>query len=179
MAGGSEERPPLIEVARGMGVLLGPSIVLGFLVAAGTRALLRGRVFGRMYGPARLLRLPLGFGAAFPWAYALAIRHWHLRWGATDEEAGKPLPGDDLVPQPGIESTRAITVHAPAGEVWPWLAQIGQDRGGFYSYEWLENLPAPGCAMRTASTPSGSAGRWGRRCSYIPRSERCSSRTRR
>jgi hypothetical protein len=58
---------------------------------------------------------------------------------------GKPLPGDELVPNPAIESTRAIVVGAPVEEVWPWLAQIGQDRGGFYSYEWLENLA--GCRM--------------------------------
>ena len=61
---------------------------------------------------------------------------------------GKPLPGDELVPNPAIESTRIITVNAPVEEVWPWLAQIGQDRGGFYSYEWLENLA--GCRMRNA-----------------------------
>ncbi len=60
----------------------------------------------------------------------------------------KPLPGDELVPDPAIESTRGIAVHALVKEVWPWLAQIGQDRGGFYSYEWLENLA--GCRMRNA-----------------------------
>jgi hypothetical protein len=80
--------------------------------------------------------------------YAIFIRPWHLRWGATNEELSKPLPGDELVPEPAIESTRAITVNAPVEEVWPWLAQIGQDRGGFYSYEWLENLA--GCQMRNA-----------------------------
>jgi len=80
--------------------------------------------------------------------YALVIRPWYLRWGATEEEVRKALPGDELMPDPVIESTRAITIHAPVEEVWPWLAQIGQDRGGFYSYEWLENLA--GCKMRNA-----------------------------
>jgi hypothetical protein len=50
------------------------------------------------------------------------------------------MPGDELVPQPKITSTRAITIDAPPHEVWPWLAQIGQGRGGFYSYDALENL---------------------------------------
>ena len=59
-----------------------------------------------------------------------------------------PLPGDELVPDPGYEHTRAVTVHAPADEVWRWLAQIGQGRGGFYSYDWLENLA--GCDIHSA-----------------------------
>jgi hypothetical protein len=70
------------------------------------------------------------------------------RWGATDEELRTPLPGDELVPDPAIVSTHAITIDAPVERVWPWLAQLGQDRGGFYSYEWLENLA--GCEMRNA-----------------------------
>ena len=59
-----------------------------------------------------------------------------------------PLPGDDEVPHPGLRMTRAVTIEAPPSDVWPWLAQIGQDRGGFYSYSWLENLA--GCHMRNA-----------------------------
>lgn len=70
----------------------------------------------------------------------VAIRPWHLRWGATDAEVGRSLPGDELVPNPKWEATHAITIHAPAAEVWPWLVQMGQGRGGFYSYDWLENL---------------------------------------
>lgn len=58
------------------------------------------------------------------------------------------LPGDELVEDPGIQTTRALTIDAAVRDVWPWLAQIGQDRGGFYSYEWLENLA--GCRMRNA-----------------------------
>jgi hypothetical protein len=60
--------------------------------------------------------------------------------GTTDEEVRKELPGDELVPHPTLESTRAITIRAPAGEVWRWMVQLGQDRGGFYSYDRLENL---------------------------------------
>jgi len=77
--------------------------------------------------------------ASVPVVYALTIRPWHLRWDATDEEFTRPLPGDAVVPD-GIQSTRAITVHAPARAIWPWLVQMGQDRAGFYSFDWLERL---------------------------------------
>jgi hypothetical protein len=67
-------------------------------------------------------------------------RPWHLYWGATDDEIERRLPGDDLVPTASSETTRAVTIEAPREEVWPWLVQLGQGRGGFYSYSWLENL---------------------------------------
>jgi hypothetical protein len=87
-------------------------------------------------------------GAAAVAAYVCGIRPWHLRWGATDEELKAPLIGDELVPQPKLKATHAITIKAPAADVWPWLVQMGQDRGGFYSYTCLENLV--GCHMRNA-----------------------------
>jgi hypothetical protein len=59
------------------------------------------------------------------------------------------LPGDEIVPRPRKWSTRAITIAAPAEAVWPWLAQIGQGRGGLYSYDWLENLA--GCDIHSAN----------------------------
>jgi hypothetical protein len=80
--------------------------------------------------------------------YVLFIRPWLLYWGATAEDRSRELPGDELVPEVGVQTTRAVTIEAPVEDVWPWLAQIGQDRGGFYSYEWLENLA--GCRMRNA-----------------------------
>ena len=74
-------------------------------------------------------------------ALAAATTRAVLRnWGATKLEARTVLPGDDLVPEPAEVITRAVTVEAPAARVWPWLVQIGQDRGGMYSYDWLENL---------------------------------------
>jgi hypothetical protein len=51
-----------------------------------------------------------------------------------------PLPGDEVGAHPPFVSTRATTINEPIESVWPWLAQIGQDRGGFYSFTWLENL---------------------------------------
>jgi hypothetical protein len=79
----------------------------------------------------------LGGAAA---AYILLARPRQLRWGATGQESGEPLPGDDLIADADLTATRAITVRAPAGRVWPWIVQLGQGRGGFYSYDFLENL---------------------------------------
>jgi hypothetical protein len=81
-------------------------------------------------------------------AYALLVRPRQLRWGATDDEVGGFLPGDDLIANPDVDATRAITVRAPAERVWPWIAQLGQARGGFYSYDFLENLA--GCDIHSA-----------------------------
>jgi hypothetical protein len=68
------------------------------------------------------------------------MRPWFLNWGATDEEIARYWPGDELAPGAASVATRTVTIHAPADAVWPWIDQIGQDRGGFYSYAWLENL---------------------------------------
>jgi hypothetical protein len=76
-------------------------------------------------------------GAAVYW---LALRPWHLRWGATAEEVARRWPGDELIPAPAARALRAVTVHASPEQVWPWIMQVGRDRGGFYSYTWLENL---------------------------------------
>jgi hypothetical protein len=56
------------------------------------------------------------------------------------------LPGDELVAGAKLKATHAITINAPAADIWPWLVQMGQNRGGFYSYTWLENLV--GCHIR-------------------------------
>ncbi len=73
-------------------------------------------------------------------AYRKAVRPWHERWGATDEEVNGHLPGDELVAEPATQSTRGITIDAAREDVWPWVIQLGADRGGFYTYDWLENL---------------------------------------
>jgi hypothetical protein len=88
------------------------------------------------------------FAGALFTGYWLFVRPWHLRWGATDNEVAMPLPGDRRVPDAPLASTRAITVNAPVEAVWPWLVQMGQDRAGFYSYTWLENIF--GTRMRNA-----------------------------
>jgi hypothetical protein len=72
--------------------------------------------------------------------YWLVIHPWMANWGSTAAERQMILPGDNLnLDRPG-QTTQAITVNAPPGVVWHLLVQIGQDRAGFYSYTWLENL---------------------------------------
>ena len=72
--------------------------------------------------------------------YIFILRAWHLRWGSTNSELTEPLPGDEVKPIAGIQVTHAITVNASPSDVWRWLVQIGQDRGGFFSYDWIESL---------------------------------------
>jgi len=81
--------------------------------------------------------------------YHVVIRRWHLAWGTVGDEARRSLPGDDFVPHATIAATHAITIRAPAGQIWPWLVQLGQGKGGFYSYTWLQNLF--GCQITNAS----------------------------
>ena len=75
----------------------------------------------------------LVYGAA-----VVAFRPVYVRWGTTPAERSRVLPGDEREPNPGYRVDHGITIHAPASAVWPWLAQLGQGRGGFYSYDWLE-----------------------------------------
>ena len=121
-------------------VSLGPSMVLDGLCVASTIATftnLARRVAGRRGAGVPPIAV---LGAAAPWVYVLTVRPWLLHWGATPAEVAALLPGDDVVPHPAWQSTRAIDIDAPVEMVWPWLAQMGQDRGGLYSYDWLENV---------------------------------------
>jgi len=102
-------------------------------------------------GTRPLAALAVGVGsaaAAMGAVYVLAVRPWHRRWGATDEEVARAMPGDELLPDPLFRTTRAITIHARPDQIWPWLVQMGQGRGGMYSYDALENLT--GLDMHTA-----------------------------
>lgn len=78
-----------------------------------------------------------GLGLA---ALLVLARRAVLTWGADGQEPIDALPGDTLVPEVSVSATRAITIDATPAEIWPWLAQIGWEHGGFYSYEKLENL---------------------------------------
>src|ERR1700719_1900264 len=80
--------------------------------------------------------------------YVVVGRARQLRWGATDQECEALLPGDDLIANADITATRAITIRVAADQVWPWIAQLGQGRGGFYSYDFLENLV--GCDIHSS-----------------------------
>jgi len=82
-------------------------------------------------------------GAGLLAAYTRLVRPWALHWGATKEEAARPLPGDELVAKADYVATRAITIDAPPRDVWPWLVQIGSGRAGWYTYDRMDNAGVP------------------------------------
>jgi hypothetical protein len=84
-----------------------------------------------------LMLAALGAGVA---TYVAAIRPRIIRWDATDDEVRRSLPGDELTPDARLVSTHAITINASAGEIWPWIVQIGNGRAGWYSYRTIERL---------------------------------------
>jgi hypothetical protein len=131
----------IVGGARAMTVMSGAQLALGIWASAGTLATVRAIRARRRPRAIALLAPAIVLG----W---FAVRPWTRRWNATPDEVEAQLPGDDFVPDAGVTMTRAVTVDAPPAEVWPWIAQIGQDRGGFYSYTRLENLA--GCQMRNA-----------------------------
>lgn len=75
-----------------------------------------------------------------PFGTAHALLPWYTRRGTRDDERDTPLPGDDIVRGPKTVYTMAMTIRAKPSEIWPWLVQMGQGRGGFYTHEWVENL---------------------------------------
>jgi len=76
------------------------------------------------------------------------FRSRRLRWRANEKEVNDSFPGDNLINKPKWQFTQAITIEASVDMVWPWLIQIGQGRGGFYSYQLLENMG--GCHIHNA-----------------------------
>jgi hypothetical protein len=97
----------------------------------------------------RFLIRSLAVGAVATGAY-LTIGRARLRsWGATDDDQTRPLPGDDLIETPVYSTTRAIEIETAPSAIWPWLIQMGQGRGGFYSYDAIENLA--GLNIRSAN----------------------------
>lgn len=93
---------------------------------------------GRRTIPRRVALAGVGIAAGLA-ALPLLTRPWSTRWGTTGDEAMATLPGDELVPEVGSQTTMAVTIDAPPEAVWPWLVQMGQDRAGFYTYLWVEN----------------------------------------
>jgi hypothetical protein len=94
-----------------------------------------------MRAPAARRALPIvGLGVG---VYLRVLRPWQLRWGATDDEVRRAMPGDELVARPTFNATRAVTVEAPPSLIWPWIVQIGFGKAGWYSYDLLDNLGRP------------------------------------
>ena len=79
-------------------------------------------------------------GAAALIVYLLCVRPWYLRWGATDAEVERAMPGDAEIKNPTHVTTRAVTIRARPDEIWSWLVQMGYQRGGMYSYDWIDRL---------------------------------------
>ena len=75
--------------------------------------------------------------------YVRWVRPRAFSWGATGEEAGRPMAGDELCPRPQLNATRAVTIAARPEDIWPWLVQWGWNRAGFYSNDLLDNLGRP------------------------------------
>ncbi|MDQ1422533.1 MAG: hypothetical protein QOD72_31 [Acidimicrobiaceae bacterium] len=100
-----------------------------------------------MTGASPKVRARFGTAVAVMFGAGL-VRRWQLRWGATDGEVAEMLAGDELIAGADRSATRAVTIAAPPHEVWPWIVQMGQGRGGFYSYDVLENLV--GCDIHSA-----------------------------
>ena len=90
----------------------------------------------------------IGSAAAVAGFSAWTFRWTYLHYGATGGEPMEVLPGDDLLPAADLVATRAATIEDTPDRVWPWVAQLGQGRGGFYSYDRLENLV--GCEIESA-----------------------------
>ena len=135
-------RPTALATVRAFGVMIGGPLILLSAFAAAALHTLRALLSRRPPRPTALGVLAAAAG------YARLLLPWMRRWGATDADLTRRLPGDEACPDPGLQQTHAVTIEAPADEVWPWIAQLGEDRGGFYSYTFLENLA--GCRMRDA-----------------------------
>ncbi|MFZ0860214.1 MAG: hypothetical protein WAN18_06000, partial [Candidatus Sulfotelmatobacter sp.] len=73
---------------------------------------------------------------------ALAI-YASMQVRATPSEVARTLPGDDLIPQPIGSVNHAITIRRPPRDVWPWLAQMGSGRAGWYAYDFIDNGGRP------------------------------------
>jgi hypothetical protein len=85
-----------------------------------------------------LLRTAIALGVAGI-AYSRLGRPRVLNWGARTDEVLRPMPGDDILPDASLQTTRVISINAPPRDIWPWLAQMGpRPRAGAYTYDWIE-----------------------------------------
>lgn len=101
-------------------------------------------------------------------ALVVAIRPWTIQWGTTAAERAMTLPGDQLVPVAHYRIDHGITINAPTTAVWSWLIQIGQDRGGFYSYSSLENAIGAQVTNAEAIVPEWQSRRVGELVRSVP-----------
>jgi hypothetical protein len=123
-----------MHTMRTIAVILVAIVLASFGVLAGLMVWL---------GAATGLMLGVAIAAFVIGAYVLVIGPWARTWGADDDVAHRALPGDELVRAGAPSTTRAIVIDAPPAEVFPWLLQIGYGRGGWYSYDWIDNDGRP------------------------------------
>jgi hypothetical protein len=90
--------------------------------------------------------------------YFFFIRPQLLKWGSRLGESQRRLPGDELIPQPNAQSTRAIDIDSPPEAVWPWLAQMGRDRTGWYALDAIDNDNIPSATVLRQDLPAPQAG---------------------
>lgn len=94
--------------------------------------------------PTTRIGMVLDAATAAPlWVVSPVLRPWHLRWGATHAEVTGAMPGDEVVPRAPFHATRAIEIGVSPEQVWPWIVQLGYGRGGFYTYDLLDNAGEP------------------------------------
>lgn len=93
-----------------------------------------------MYHIKQLIKYIFFFYTLISLTYWILVRPKHINWGATPIEKNMKFPVEEFISSNRVISTRAITIHATKEKIWPWIAQTGQNRGGFNSYYWLENL---------------------------------------
>ena len=93
--------------------------------------------------PRQVALVGLASGAGLLAIYLRLVRPWTMRWGATDAEVARPLPGDQLMTRPGFKATRAITIAARPEHIWPWLVQLGSGRAGWYAIDRIDNAGVP------------------------------------
>jgi hypothetical protein len=123
-----------MRTMRTIALIVGACVLAGLSVLAGLMWWL-GWILG--------LIVTLGITFVIFAVYALAIGPWQRRWGATDEDVYMPMPGDGLLGPDAASTTRAVTVAARPDDIFPWLLQIGYGRGGWYSYDWIDNDGSP------------------------------------
>ena len=91
-------------------------------------------------------------------AYAVFLRPQMKRWGTRLGESQRRLPGDDLIPKPNFQMTHAVTIDAPPEAVWPWIAQMGRERTGYYGLDLLTNQGIPSVTFLRQYIPAPEAG---------------------
>ena len=84
------------------------------------------------------------------WALPVAALGYHFflrpqmrKWGTRLGESQRRLAGDDIVPKPNFQMTHAVNIDAPPEAIWPWLAQMGRERTGYYGLDLLTNQGIP------------------------------------